>query len=142
MRKESGKFGEEYGVISAEKHDGMKEGMFWLICNMSETAINWSEGWELFTIFAKGNSISHKDAWRLTAQKENEQLRHLDYDFYPRGRVVVRNCRATVYLNRNILEDGVLEAIMEAFCIKECKTHAEGGKHYRCYIDKGVNAHE
>ena len=129
-------FYEGLGIRIAGEHDGMKEGMFWLICNMSETAINWNEVWELYTVFAKSDSISHKDAWRQVAQNENEQFRHLEYDFYPRGRVVIRNCRATVYLNRNIIEDGVLEAIKDAFCITEFKTHAEGGKHYRCYIDK------
>ena len=130
-------FDEDIGIRFAEKHDEMKEGMFWLICNMSETAINWSEGWELYTIFAKSDSISHKDAWSQIAQRENKQFRHLEYDHYPRGRVVIRNSRATVYLNRNLLEDGVLvlETIAYTFCIKNYKTHAEGGKHYRCYID-------
>jgi len=137
MKKETIKFDEDLGIRFAEKHDGMKEGMFWLICNMSETAINWNEGWELYIIFAKSDSISHKDAWCQIGQKENEQFRHLEYDHYPRGRVVVRNSRATVCLNRNILEDGgVLGVISDAFCITEFRTHAEGGKHYGCYIDK------
>jgi len=102
---------------------------------MSETAINWSEEWVLYTIFAKSDSINHKDAWCKIAQKERECFRHLDYDFYPRGRVVVRNRRATVYFNRNILENDVIEAIKDAFLLKKFKIHAEGGKHYACYID-------
>ncbi len=110
----------------------MTEGLFWLICAMTDGQIDWSADWELFHLFAKSDSISHKDAW---AQIEEKRFRRLPYNHYPRGRVVVRNGAATVFLNRHIATDEVLAAINGVFGLTSPKIHAEGGKHYECYID-------
>lgn len=48
----------------------MTEGLFWLICYMDDDAINWNEEWEIYYLFAKSDSISHKDAWTRFAQSE------------------------------------------------------------------------
>ncbi len=110
----------------------MTEGLFWLICSMSDDSIDWDADWELYHMFAKSDSISHKDAW---AQIEEKRFRCLLYNYYPRGRVVVRNGAATVFLNRHIATDEVLAAINQVFGLTAPKVHAEGGKHYECYID-------
>lgn len=114
----------------------MREGLFWLICHRNGDAVDWDEEWELYHLFAKSNSISHKDAWSQFAQKEEKRFRRLSYDYYPRGRVVVRNGAATVFLNRRIATDQALAAINQAFGLASPKIHAEGSRHYECYIDR------
>jgi hypothetical protein len=47
----------------------MNEGLFWVICTMSENSIDWNEDWELYTIFVQSNSISHEVAWNEIAKK-------------------------------------------------------------------------
>jgi hypothetical protein len=111
------------------------EGLFWIICSMTEDEINWSEEWELYHIFAKSDSISHKDAWAQIAQRDKKRFRQVNYNYYPRGRVVVRNSKATIYLNQHIVTDEVIAKINEIFNIAEPKIHAEGGRHYECFID-------
>jgi hypothetical protein len=111
----------------------MKEGLFWLVCSMSDHHIDWNAGWELCHLFVKSDSISHKDAW---AQSRDKRSRQFAYNHYPRGRVVVRNGTATVFLNRHIATDEVLAAVNQIFGLAAPKVHAEGGNHYACYIDR------
>lgn len=113
----------------------MREGLFWLICHIDGDAIDWSEEWELYRLFAKSDSISHRDAWAQFAQKEDRRFRRLKYDYYPRGRVVVRHDTATIFLNRHIAVDRVLAAVSQVFGLTAPRVHAEGGRHYRCCID-------
>ncbi|MEQ2594534.1 hypothetical protein AAAU22_02505 [[Clostridium] symbiosum] len=114
----------------------MTEGLFWLVCSMSGDAIDWSEDWEIYHLFAKSDSISHKDAWAQFAQNENKHFRRLAYNYYPRGRVVVRNGAATIFLSRHIATDEVLAVINKVFGLTAPKVHAEGSKHYECSIDR------
>lgn len=114
----------------------MREGLFWLICHMDEEAIDWSENWEIYHLFAKSDSISHKDAWEQIVQKEEKHFRRFQYNHYPRGRVVVRNNKATIFLSRHIANTEVLESIKQVFGLTAPKIHAEGSRHYECYLDK------
>lgn len=115
----------------------MTEGLFWLICSMTGGEIDWNEDWEIYRLFAKSDSISHKDAWAQFAQHEEKRFCRLKYNYYPRGRVVIRNGSATVFLNQYIATDEVIEAINEIFGLTAPKIHAEGNRHYKCYIDSG-----
>lgn len=114
----------------------MTEGLFWLICHMDDDAIDWTENWEIYHLFVRSDALSHKDAWSQFAQNADKRFRRVAYNHYPRGRVVVRNGTATVFLNRNIATDEVLAEINIIFGLTAPKVHAEGGRHYQCYIDK------
>ena len=114
----------------------MTEGLFWLICGMSGCEIDWSGGWELYTLFAKSDSISHKDAWAQIVQQKEKRFRRYAYNYYPRGRVVVRNGKAAIFLNQHIANDEVVAALGTIFGLTAPKIHAEGGEHYKCYLDK------
>ena len=50
----------------------MSEGLFWVICTMTDTAIDWEDSWELLPLFAKSDAISHEDAWALMVQPGRE----------------------------------------------------------------------
>ena len=113
----------------------MTEGLFWLICNMSDNGIDWGEGWEVLHLFAQSDSISHKDARAQIVQRGEKRFRQYEYNYYPRGRIVVRNGRATVFLNRHIANDEVIAAVSQIFGLGIPKVHAEGGEHYKCHID-------
>jgi len=111
------------------------EGLFWIICSMNDSDIDWNESWELYHLFIRSDSISHKDAWTQLAKSSDKRFRQFEYNHYPRGRVVVRNGKATIFLNQHIANDGVISAINNAFGLTTPRIHAEGGEHYKCYID-------
>ena len=113
----------------------MTEGLFWLICSMTDVGIDWCEGWEIFHLFAKSDSISHKDVWAQIVQRGEKRFRQYEFDHYPRGRVVVRNGKATVFLNQHIATDDVISAVSQIFGLAAPKVHAEGGEHYGCFVD-------
>jgi len=113
----------------------MSEGLFWVICTMTDTAIDWEDSWELHPLFVKSDAISHKDAWAQMVQPGHREYRQCAYNHYPRGRVVVRNGRATVFLSQHIAVDSVVAAVCEAFRVDAPKVHAEGSAHYRCRMD-------
>ena len=118
----------------------MSEGLFWVICDMSDNKINWGEDWSLYVVhFIDGSNTSHKNAWarvRYHMNMEGDKRFKCDYNYYPRGRVVVRNDKATVYLNRHIATDEVLAKVNNTFGLTAPKIHAEGGEHYKCFIDR------
>ena len=118
----------------------MVEGLFWLICTMSGSGVDWGADWEILHLFAKSNSISHKDAWEQLRLHGGKYIKQYNYNHYPRGRVVVRNSKATVFLNQHIVTDDVISKINHIFCLTAPKIHAEGGVHYRCYIDLIINS--
>jgi hypothetical protein len=113
----------------------MTEGLFWVICSMPGGEIDWSEGWELYTLFAKSDSISHKDAWAQIVRNADRRFRQHEFNYYPRGRVVIRNGKATVFLSRHITTETVIAAVSRTFGLDAPKIHADGGEHYKCYID-------
>lgn len=114
----------------------MTEGLFWLICHMNSNEIDWDEEWKIYYLFAKSDSISHKDAWAQFAKSEDKHFRRLEYDYYPRGRVVVRNGAAMVFLSRHIVTNEVLSAVNQIFGLTAPKVHVDGSRHYACYIDR------
>ena len=120
----------------------MTEGLFWLICSMTDSGIDWGEGWEIHHLFTKSDSISHKDAWAQIVQCGDKRFRQYEYNYYPRGRVVVRNGKAIVFLNRHIATDEVIATISEIFGLATPKVHAEGGEHYKCYFDRDGDKNE
>lgn len=106
----------------------MKEGLFWVIGSPEE--------WELLPVFIASNVISHKEAWEIHIQPAEKRFRQVAYNFYPRGRVVIRNGRATVFLNQLIAAEQVVQKVCEAFSLTAPRIHAEGGRHYQCFMDR------
>lgn len=106
----------------------MREGLFW--------AIAFPEKWELLTFFTLGDAISHKEAWEIHIQPAEKRFRQVAYNYYPRGRVVIRNGRATVFLNQHIATEEVIQRVCETFSLTGPRIHAEGGHHYQCFMDR------
>ena len=69
-----------------------------------------------------------------------EELRRCKpYDWYPRGRVEIKEKgRATIFLNPDIATDEIIAYVKEKFRLqhREVKVVADGSKHYGYYHDK------
>ncbi|MCM1507682.1 MAG: hypothetical protein NC177_11190 [Ruminococcus flavefaciens] len=81
---------------------------------------------------------NHKKLWeslpkKITAGKP--------FDFYPRGRIEIRNTKAFVYHSPHIPQDVLKKWVAEKFNltesngIRKIRLIADGSNHYRCWLD-------
>lgn len=84
-----------------------------------------------------GDNYNHMLTWD---QYVPEELRRCKpYDWYPRGRVEIKEKgRATIFLNPDIATDEIIAYVKEKFRLqhREVKVVADGSKHYGYYHDK------
>lgn len=92
-----------------------------------------------FELLAKsGAEFNHQAAWRTLPKRETENK---PYNYYPRGRVEIRNGKAVIYANGNIADEKLLKwAINEFNLIKEngiekVEIKADMSNHYLCHLD-------
>ena len=87
----------------------------------------------------KGDNFSHKKSWE---QMSKQSTNNKPFDYYPRGRVEIKNGKAIIYANPYICGDMLVDWCIETFHLSEengfeavaCKPdHSE---HYKCYLDK------
>lgn len=110
----------------------MKDGVFWVI-----------EGRLYAYPFGSVNSINgiaksektynHKRLWEEIKPKGINK----EYNYYPRGRVVISaKGKVVIYMNPNI-EISHIEKIKEIFGLTvEPRVIYDGSEHYKCYLDK------
>ena len=82
-----------------------------------------------------GENFNHEIEWRKLA-KGNRKYRNKPFDFYPRGRVELKNGKVKIFANPTIIEDEeALALIIRAFELESVKSsielHADNSKHYR-----------
>ena len=122
----------------------MKKGIFWCIdadtpnpqlitvsvrCNANGDA----DPPTVFSSKSRAN-FNHKVEW----EKLDRSIRRgVAYNYFPRGRVEVRNGKVTIYLNPDINQDHILRAIRKAFGLGDTDELAEivvksdGSWHYQ-----------
>ncbi len=137
----------------------MRKGMFWCVdadapqpelitVSVSCSADGDTDPSAVFTA-KSGMNFNHRAEW----EKLDKRVRRgVAYNFYPRGRVEVRNGRTTVFLNPDIDREPVLRAVCEAFELldedapEEIAVKSNGSRHYRYGAQKnarkGVGAWE
>ena len=82
-----------------------------------------------------GNTYNHKATWDELNQKKS-------FDYYPRGRVEIRNGIARIFINPNLNTESILNLIKSEFNltkhngIKDIKIFIDNSEHYKCYLDK------
>jgi len=86
-----------------------------------------------------GKSFNHEKTWK-DLQKTNRLARQHSYRYFPRGRVVIKNGKANIYLNPKIENQMIIDEVISKFGLIEnkcipVKIHADGSEHYRCYLD-------
>lgn len=86
------------------------------------------------------NNFNHKTEWQKLTKTVTKGL---PYNYYPRGRVEIKNKKATVYLNPDINTAVIVEIITDFFNLKisngliSVKIKNDGSKHYQ-YLCKTV----
>lgn len=85
----------------------MKQGVFWVIPKDKG-------GYEIIHRF--DDTQGHSDLWKGIVAKHPE-LSKYDYEYFPRGRVWVKNGKATVFLDEKINTRSILTQIDRIFCL-------------------------
>lgn len=86
------------------------------------------------------NSFNHKTEWQKLPKTVTKGL---PYNYYPRGRVEIKNKRATVFLNPDINTAATVKKIIDFFDLEtsngliSVKIKSDGSKHYQ-YLCKTV----
>ena len=85
-----------------------------------------------------GFEFNHKAVWNELPKTDTENK---PYNYFPRGRVQIRNGSAVIYANANIANDRIKEWVIKEFNllksngISNVKIKADMSNHYLCYLD-------
>lgn len=85
------------------------------------------------------DNYNHEKTWKSLDYRATRNKR---FDFYPRGRVEIRNRKATIYASPYICEEDVMEWIIENFGltkengIQKIRIIPDNSSHYRCHLDR------
>lgn len=89
----------------------MKEGVFWIVFQQANRQ-------SFKIIFEFNEKLGHFDIWQTIISKHKE-LAQYEYDYFPRGRVWVKDKKATIFLNPIINTPLILQKINKIFELKE-----------------------
>ena len=85
-----------------------------------------------------GKEFNHKAAWDTLPKQKTEKK---PYNYYPRGRVQIKNGCAVIYANANIISDKLRKWVAKEFNlskengINKIMMKADMSNHYLCYLD-------
>lgn len=85
------------------------------------------------------DNFNHQRAWNSWGKDITENK---PYNYWPRGRVEMKNKRAIVYVNHKVINEAFEKWIIDSFklCatngIENVRIKCDGSKHYNCYIDR------
>lgn len=123
------------------------KGVFWIAdgrrhvfripCDINGNVIGATE----YPLNSKDESnYNHKKLWEILPK---DLTSNKPFDYYPRGRVEIRNAKATVYLNPDINNQEVQSFIVNQFglteknLIKSVRFVSDGSNHYKYSNGKG-----
>ena len=92
-----------------------------------------------FNLLAKsGKEFNHQAAWNTLSKRETKDK---PYNYYPRGRVEIRNGKVVIYANGNIADEKLLKWAINEFNLTEengiekVEIKADMSSHYLCHLD-------
>ncbi len=95
-----------------------------------------------FGVAKSGDTYNHQATWgKLPRALTNGK----PYNYYPRGRVEIRNGVARIFLNGNINNDDIIDFLKREFNltahngIKRVLPIEDNSSHYLCYLDDEYN---
>lgn len=99
-----------------------------------------SPNFEIPQIMSSKNrdNYNHRNAWASLSRRETDGK---PFDYYPRGRVEIRNGTAVVYVSPHIPLDELEKWLADTFNltssngIKRIKFNQDYSEHYKCYMD-------
>lgn len=122
----------------------MKKGIFWVKNSDSaqpalitvSTTCSASGNSDSFVKYSSkcGDNFNHKTEWQ---QLDRRVTNGFPYNYYPRGRVEIKNGKATIYLNPDINNEDVVKMIFDCFelnNVRELRSitiKSDGSEHYR-----------
>ena len=86
-----------------------------------------------------GSTYNHEKTWKTLSSKLTHNK---PFDYYPRGRVEIKNGLVDIFLNPNINTPEIINFLKKEFNlndyngIKKFRVHSDNSEHYRCYLDK------
>lgn len=84
------------------------------------------------------DNYNHKKLWNSLPKRTTGGK---PFDYYPRGRVEIKNGMAIVYHSPYIPQDELKKWLIDKFNLTACngirkiRLIADGSEHYRCYLD-------
>ncbi len=81
-----------------------------------------------------GENFNHKSEW---ARLDKNVTGGHPFNYYPRGRVEIKNCKAVIFLNPDICSELILGKIIDAFDLgstnnlKAIQVKSDGSYHYQ-----------
>ena len=122
----------------------MKRGVFWCrehtsqepeLIAVSVSCVAFGAPQETAEFSAKsGENFNHRAEWEKFGKAVTKGL---PFDTFPRGRVEIKNGKATVFLNPDLCREPVIERIVNAFELSTFREQgklrlvADGSRHYR-----------
>lgn len=85
-----------------------------------------------------GITYNHKLLWNELSRKETEGK---PFNYFPRGRVQIKNGVVDIYLNPNLNRDDIIDLIIDNYNltskngIRKIRVHEDHSEHYKCYLD-------
>ena len=87
----------------------MKEGVFWVIPRNGTAK-------EFELIFKFNGTLGHSEIWK-TVTAEHPELRKFDYEYFPWGRVWIKNSKAIIFIDAKLTVPSIIEHIDQTFCL-------------------------
>lgn len=87
-----------------------------------------------------GNTYNHEKSWE-GIKSIYKQYRNLPYNYFPRGRVMIKHNVADVYYHPYFDKDEFKQRIYKEFGlnnVRKVRWHVDGSNHYKCYLDDEV----
>jgi hypothetical protein len=87
-----------------------------------------------------GKSFNHEETWKNLLISNKDLGKH-SYNYYPRGRVEIKNSKADIYINPNIQKNNkIIDEIKINFGLDnneslEINIKIDGSNHYQCHLD-------
>ena len=81
-----------------------------------------------------GMTYNHKETWSTLPSSVTHSKK---FDYYPRGRVEIRNNKATIWLNQYIAH--LAKDIAKLYglsALSNVQTRVDGSEHYKCHFDE------
>lgn len=123
--------------MDKNKTNGLRKGIFWYI-NKSIVSVGVScdtngQVEEICEYSSKsGENFNHKAEWDKMSKTVTENK---PYNYYPRGRVEIKNGNATVWLNPSLDREEIIEKIKKEFGLDTDKIRViikpDNSLHYR-----------
>lgn len=85
-----------------------------------------------------GNTYNHERLWKTLSKELTDSK---PFNYYPRGRVEIRNGVADIFVNPNLFTEEVKKFLISEYHlnpqngIKKIRFHADSSEHYKCYLD-------